>query len=70
MLKPEYQIDVMEAMFSLPVDVREAYLFAQIDLGKAYYLGATEMSGPELSIEANKKGIRTKFFGGHKNESS
>lgn len=65
MLKPEYQQYVLEQLFKLPVEVRDAYLFAQIDLGKAHYLGATNQSGPELSIEANKHGIKTKYFGRH-----
>lgn len=66
LLKPEYQIEVLEWVFKLPLEVRDAYMYAQIDLGKAYYLGTTELSGPELAIEANKKGIKTKYFGGHR----
>lgn len=68
MLKQEYQYEVLEHLFGLPVEVREAYMFAQVDLDKAYYLGATDKSGPELSIEANKRGIKAKYFGGHNND--
>jgi hypothetical protein len=68
LVKPEYQMEVLEQAFKLPPEVRDAFLFSQVDLGKAYFLGTTKLSGPELSIEANKQGVKTKYFGGHTHE--
>ena len=56
------QWDIIEEAFSLPVEERYAFILKKAAEKKAEYLGSTEKSIPELSIEMIKKGLKPRSY--------
>ncbi len=56
------QWDELEKLFSLPVDERQAYLSKLHKQKKTEFLGVTDKTAPELSVEFIKKGVRAKSY--------
>lgn len=54
--------ELLEKVFSLPVEERMAYLMKQVEDKKADFLGYTDRSLPELATELIKKGVKARSF--------
>ena len=58
-------LDILEKVYSVPVNEREALLIALLkEKGRLEeaYLGHTDKTGPELATELIKKGIKAKSY--------
>lgn len=66
LLPDDEKWQILEAIFSVPVNEREALLVKLLKDPSKAYLGTTDKSGPELAIEMIKKGVRAKSYGNEK----
>lgn len=67
MLNEENKWDMLEELFSLPMEKRLEYLLKKAEEKKAAYLGQTDKTAPELATELIKKGVKAKSYG-HRNK--
>lgn len=59
-------LDILEQIYSVPVDQREALLIKLTQEKKAEFIGTTDLTGPEIATELIKKGVKAKSYGHHK----
>ncbi len=55
-------LEIMEKVFSVPVEEREALLLKLTTEHQATYLGHTDKTAPELATECLKAGIKAKSY--------
>lgn len=55
-------LDMVEQLYSLPVEEREAALAKMVKERKAQYLGHTDKTAPELAVDLIKHGVKTKSY--------
>ncbi len=55
-------LEIMEQIYSVPVEQREALLLKLAKEHKAEFLGSTDKTAPELATELIKKGVRAKSY--------
>lgn len=60
--------DILEKMFSIPIEKRMEWLAIELEKKRVTYLGSTDKSAPELATEFIKRGVKAKSIVGGKSK--
>lgn len=55
-------LEIMEQVYSVPIDEREALLSKLVAEGKGTHLGTTNKTAPELATDMIKQGVKARSY--------